>query len=162
MRLHSLPFRPLLLMALFTFTAPGGAPGRASAWPLDGAPVSTGPQSQSGPVIVQSLDTGALIIWTDTRNGNEDIFAQRVDSTGAALWSVDGVAVCAASGVQSNIAAVSTFGGGAAIVWEDQRSSGSIYAQVIDTDGLSLLPFNGMILKSGGLSIMPSQCLIET
>src|SRR5882724_287809 len=40
---------------------------------------------------------GAIITWVDTRNGAQDIYAQRIDATGTLLWNVDGIAICNAA-----------------------------------------------------------------
>ena len=52
-------------------------------------------------------DAGAITCYVDGRNGN-DIYAQRVDPNGTALWNPDGVAICTAEGYQQypNIAEI--------------------------------------------------------
>ena len=39
---------------------------------------------------------GTVIAWQDMRNGQQDIFAQRVGSSGTAAWGPSGIAVAAA------------------------------------------------------------------
>jgi hypothetical protein len=39
---------------------------------------------------------GAFITWQDSRSGMTDIYSQRVDSSGVALWTADGIAICTA------------------------------------------------------------------
>jgi len=39
-------------------------------------------------------------VWKDERNGNIDIYAQRIDASDVPLWAVDGVPVCTAAGDQ--------------------------------------------------------------
>ena len=43
---------------------------------------------------------GVLLAWTDFRNGNGDVYAQRVSAAGAGLWGANGVALTTASGTQ--------------------------------------------------------------
>ncbi len=86
---------------------------------------------------------GAIVSWLDRRNGNADMFAQRLNANGYSQWTYDGVGVCTQSGSQwtSNYAAIipqvaSNGAGGAYVVWEDQRSdAGDIYAQNVERFG---------------------------
>ena len=45
---------------------------------------------------------GAVVAWVDVRAGNSDVYAQRMDAAGAALWGEGGVAVCAEPSAQSD------------------------------------------------------------
>ena len=122
-----------------------------AAWPLDGAPIFTVPNEhlQGTPVIIDDGEGGAIIAWCDERNGNRDIFAQKVDHQGNALWSADGVVVCNMTGIQSGPCAVSDGAGGAIIAWSDYRGGvGDIYAQRIDADGNRLWLLSGSAICS--------------
>jgi hypothetical protein len=77
----------VLLLAL------GPVAARAQ-WQLDGAPVCNAANGQGSTQIVSDGTTGAIITWTDARNATVDIFAQRVDTGGNALWTPNGIAVC--------------------------------------------------------------------
>jgi hypothetical protein len=77
-----------------------------------------------------------VIVWTDYRSGNADIYAQRIENnTGLATWlPIDGTPVCVADGAQTNPRAAYDSLGGVIITWEDERNVGSgghkeIYAQ---------------------------------
>ena len=84
---------------------------------------------------------GAIFAWTDMRNGNEDIFAQRVDGNGVVRWTLDGVAVCDAAEGQRLPRVVSDCAGGAIIVWTDLRNGASdVYAQRLGSNGELLWP----------------------
>ncbi len=107
-------------------------------WAPDGAPVCLASQTQDVPGIVSDGAGGAIIAWRDFRTGtNFDIYAQRIDSTGSAVWTADGVPVCATGENQMNPVTVSDGSGGAIITWQDFRSSTSydIYAQRIGPTG---------------------------
>ena len=110
----------------------------------DGALICAMGDMFSGPALVAG--PGATIMtWPDNRNGNIDIFAQKVDSTGLRLWATDGVAICTAAGDQDVIRMISDGAGGAIIVWMDKRSGfWHIYAQRIDADGNVLWAPNGI------------------
>lgn len=105
-------------------------------WQRDGKLVSTATSSQYNPLICSDGSGGAIITWYDYRNGNADIYAQRIDSIGNALWIYNGIAVCNATGNQYNQQIISDGSGGAIITWRDARNTNfDIYAQRIDSNG---------------------------
>lgn len=108
-----------------------------AVWPTDGRAISTAGNLQGFPAIVSDGAGGAIIVWVDLRNGNEDIYAQRVDATGTALWTPDGVAVCTAVNNQTFPAIVADGAGGAIVAWGDYRSASAndLYAQRINAAG---------------------------
>ncbi len=108
-----------------------------AAWPVDGLPVCTVDAVHSGDIVaVEDGSGGAIFVWCDSRNGNSDIFAQRVDREGNVLWTTDGAPVCTISGAQQSPCAVSDGTGGVVIAWTDYRGGPSdIYAQRLDAGG---------------------------
>ena len=60
-------------------------------WPANGTAVSTASGDQLTPKIATDAANGAIIGWQDTRNGNIDVFAQRVLSTGSLSGDLSGV-----------------------------------------------------------------------
>ncbi|MCK4539487.1 MAG: hypothetical protein KAV42_11885, partial [Candidatus Krumholzibacteria bacterium] len=72
--------------------------------------------------IVSDGAGGSIIVWQDNRNGDMDIYAQRIDSNGAVLWTIDGVPICTATGEQSIPRITSDGAGGAVVTWQDLRS----------------------------------------
>ncbi len=122
-------------------------------WQDDGVGVSVALQSQLDPQIVSDGSSGAIVTWEDYRNSattGYDIYAQRVDSNGNALWQTDGVSLCIASSSQSDPQIASDGSGGAIVTWQDQRYSDTtkadIYAQRMDSDGNVLWQTNGVSL----------------
>lgn len=100
--------------------------------------------------IVSDGSGGLIAFWVDSRNGNPDIFAQRVDSVGHLLWTNEGVCICNASGEQRNLMAVSDNAGGAVIVWVDRRNNiDQIFVQRIGPDGSILWQENGVLIGNG-------------
>ncbi len=80
---------------------------------------------ESSPSMVQDRMGGAVVTWSDTRNGSTDvdIYSQRIDVSGNLLWLSGGVPVSTAGGNQDPPHAVITDTVGAAIVaWEDTRN----------------------------------------
>ena len=79
---------------------------------------------------------GAIVGWTETATGGNDVYAQRVDLSGNRLWTLNGVAICTATGSQDEMQMVADGSGGALLVWRDYRSGESdIYAQRVSADG---------------------------
>ena len=114
----------------------------AAAWPSDplvNVPICTAASTQDYPVIVSDGAGGAIIAWHDYRRGGSDadIYAQRVSATGTVEWTVDGVALCTATGRQELPAIASDGAGGAIVAWRDLRNGATndIYAQRISVDG---------------------------
>ncbi|MDD1777769.1 MAG: hypothetical protein LUQ65_06320 [Candidatus Helarchaeota archaeon] len=87
--------------------------------------------------IVSDGANGAIITWQDFRGGTYfDIYAQRVSSAGAALWTANGNAVCTATSDQKYPKICNTSSSGAIITWQDWRgSTWDIYAQKINSTG---------------------------
>ena len=70
------------------------------AWPINGLGLCTAPGTQAGPRIISDdaaggVGTGAIVAWTDTRDGTNEIFAQRVLISAAIApgWPTDGRAI---------------------------------------------------------------------
>ncbi|MBU8922174.1 MAG: T9SS type A sorting domain-containing protein [Bacteroidales bacterium] len=108
-------------------------------WTFNGVPVCTAANEQNWPCIVSDGAGGAIIAWHDVRNGFQlDIYAQRIDATGAALWTTDGVALCTAIGDQYDTEIVSDGAGGAIVWWIDRRNVvfSDLVAQRIDAAGV--------------------------
>ena len=110
-------------------------PGGAIVWTVDGVVMNNNvAYDQTDPKIVSDGMGGAIISWTDFRTGTTaDIYAQRVNSTGAVQWTATGIIICTASGDQVKSQLVSDGNNGAYITWEDHRNAGNsdIYAQRI-------------------------------
>lgn len=114
-------------------------------WTEHGIPVCNAPQNQQSPAIVSDGEGGAIIVWQDERNGNHDIYAQRVNGSGEMQWAANGVAATTASNNQSEPVAISDNAGGIIIAWWDYRSDSfaDIYAQKINASGTALWNANG-------------------
>ena len=116
--------------------------GGAVGWAADGVVVGAASFSQYEPQIVADGSGGAIIAWSVDRSGNgHDIYAQRVNSSGAVQWTAAGVAICTASNAQERPRMVSDGSSGAIIAWSDSRSdSGDVYADRVASSGI--LPDN--------------------
>jgi len=64
-------------------------------WTANGVGLTTNVTGdQQYPTITTDGAGGAIVTWWDTRNGNNDIFAQRVIPNGTSPWAANGKAVC--------------------------------------------------------------------
>lgn len=99
-------------------------------------PICTAENEQYFPTITTDGKNGSIVTWRDGRNGNYDIYAQRVGSNGDILWKENGIPVCKHEASQSAPAIISDLNGGAIIVWGDTRNgSQDSYAQRINANG---------------------------
>jgi hypothetical protein len=121
------------------------APAAQAQWVEDGTAIAIGMFAQHEiPDIAPDGQGGAIIVWRDTRNFNQDIFAQRIDAYGKAMWTGNGVPVCTYSGTQTDPVVVSDGAGGAIVAWTDDRSGDDIYAQRLDSLGDTLWTGDGV------------------
>ncbi len=121
----------------------------STLWALNGVAICTATNSQTIPQLTADGSGGAVITWEDARTGGDDIYAQRVNSTGSTLWSLNGTVVCNAANNQINPQIISSAVlGGSIIVWQDNRNGGTggfggggtnydIYAQSLDGNGFA-------------------------
>ena len=116
-----------------------------TAWERSGVALCNAPGHESFPVITGNGAEGAIVAWVDTRNGNNDVFAQQVDGNGTVQWLTNGIPVCTVSGNQNYPVMVSDGAGGAILAWWDMRSGDfNIYAQRIDLTGNALWVKDGL------------------
>lgn len=92
--------------------------------------------------IVATSDSNYIIAWRDKRSDADgDIYAQKINSSGAFQWTATGVAISTATNQQpistESIAITADNNGGAIIAWGDRRSGtqNDLYAQKIDSYG---------------------------
>ena len=122
----------------------------AVRWTTDGVPLCIAIGYQSNPNIVSDGAGGGIVTWDDSRGTDSDIYAQRVDASGAVLWAADGVPVCAATGGQYDPLITSDGGGSATVTWLDSRDCNwGIYAQRVDASGTVLWATDGVVLSTG-------------
>ncbi len=107
-------------------------------WAANGVVLCGSLGDQYDPILIADGAGGGIATWRDMRNGlsNADIYARRVNASGTALWTADGVAVCTASGHQVAPTLTTDGSNGAIITWQDQRVAGdNIYARRVDALG---------------------------
>ena len=105
-------------------------------WTVDGVALSTAANDQQHPTIAPDGSGGAIVAWEDRRNGQSDIFTQRVSADGVPQWALDGVPLSNAPSDQLEPAFVSGGAGGAIAAWMDDRGpSFDIYADHTTAEG---------------------------
>ena len=131
-------------------------------WQDDGLPIRQGGhiEWQRGGSV--GNDGEMIYVWSDTRYGVRDIFAQKIDVNGNDLWQEDGQAVVIAPGRQEDPIIVSDDNGGAYIVWIDYDAEpeiGDVFAQHILSDGSLAWDPRGVALSNmPGKQLSPNIC----
>jgi hypothetical protein len=122
-------------------------------WTSNGVNICNVAGTQNGPKIVLDYTGGAIISWQDKRNGVDyDIYAQRVNSSGAAQWTSNGRAVVTATANQSALDMTSkNISNGVIITWKDARQGSNnidVYAQKLDLAGAAQWTSNGIAIAN--------------
>jgi len=122
-------------------------------WTANGVSVCTGKVSLTLSQIIPDGSGGAIIAWSDRRNATTDIFAQRIDSNGAAQWTADGVTVCASTGSQVLPVLASDGSFGVIVAWQDNRGGpNDIYAQRVNAAGAVQWTADGIVICNAALA----------
>lgn len=119
-------------------------------WSKEGVGACSRFGNQNFPQIASDGAGGVIIVWQDYRNGNSDIFAQKINHAGNPLWGEGGAPVCAAPAGQSGPEIISDGAGGAIVTWHDYRGGKGedVYAQRLDGSGSPLWQENGIPVSS--------------
>jgi predicted lipoprotein with Yx(FWY)xxD motif len=117
-------------------------------WTANGVTITTAAFDQLDIAMISDGLGGAILTWEDNRANVvncPDIYAQRVDASGATLWTADGVSICNEASAQHNPRLVSDGSGGAFITWQDDRAGDyDIYTQRIASGGAVQWTTNGV------------------
>lgn len=118
-------------------------------WTANGVNICNLAGTQSGPRPALDNNGGIYVVWQDKRNGLDyDVYAQRVNGSGAAQWSSNGKAVVVATGNQSAVDLTSKgISSGVIFGWKDQRNgvnNTDVYGQMFDLNGAAQWTANGM------------------
>jgi hypothetical protein len=111
-------------------------------WTPNGVAICTAPGGQERPTMTTDGAGGAIMTWNDQRIGSfhQQVYVQRVDSTGTVRWTTDGVVIDTLA-IGGDPAIIADGSGGAILTWD---RGGNIHAQRVDADGNILWTVNGV------------------
>ena len=105
-------------------------------WASNGFAVCAEPRAQSYPAIVSDEASGAIISWYENR-AIVGVYAQRLNLSGAAQWTAEGVLVAYGFGSFRGNAMCADGSGGAVFTWDDAMfSQYNIWTQKLRTSGV--------------------------
>jgi hypothetical protein len=124
--------------------------GGSVMWTVNGVTVASETGHQQNPSLASDNAGGAIFAWEDARNVVNDIYAQRIDASGAARWTANGIVVCNAQNTQIKPQIIPDEAGGAIVAWSDYRNTVffGIYAQRISVWGSAMWATNGIAISS--------------
>lgn len=121
-------------------------------WSINGEPICTADDAQTGARLSVSGDGGAYFTWQDDRNGGDeaDVYVQHISSENLSTMPENGLIISNAALIQKSPVVRKDGNGSAFIIWEDGRSgSGGIYTQHLNMQGDFTLANNGMEIYYG-------------
>jgi hypothetical protein len=124
-------------------------------WDDAGIAVCTEAGEQTNHQVTTDNSGRAIVVWRDTRNGNYDIFAQSVGSSGTRYWTATGEPVCTTSVSQDDPQLAAFSPGGVIITWEDYNGKGpdwDISAQYLEVHGVPQWGANGRAVCSAPMN----------
>lgn len=131
-------------------------------WAARGVAICTNPAFQHTPHMTSDGEGGAIIAWFDQRNVKNEIFVQKIDSSGNIKWTADGVSVGTVEThyQQGSPVVVSDGAGGVIIAFEDWRgdfynAERGIRAQRISSSGSIMWGAGGVALNGTGGGEVP-------
>ncbi|MBT6869848.1 MAG: hypothetical protein HOA66_00170 [Candidatus Marinimicrobia bacterium] len=141
----------VLFLAVFSF-----AYSQTFGWDDGGVPVRQGAHIEWQRTGDVGDDGNTILGWSDTRSGDRDVYAQKVDSNGNKLWGEDGLLVVGYEGRQEDPVMISDDNGGVYVIWSDFRnppvSDGQPYTQHISSDGTLTWDPDGLPLSDDKLT----------
>jgi len=86
---------------------------------------------------ISTTDDCVVYSWSDTRDGDRDLWAQKVDADGNLKWGASGKRINGAAGNQEKNLVCAAENGGTIFAWIDFRAGGNgdVYAQKTDANG---------------------------
>jgi hypothetical protein len=102
--------------------------------PID---ICTAPDTQYRIALIPDGSGGAIAAFQDYRDGNDDIYAQRVNAAGDLQWASDGAPVIVQSAQQQSLSMCGDGNGGVFVAWQDNRDGATLkaYAQYLNSNG---------------------------
>jgi hypothetical protein len=92
---------------------------------------------------------GAFFAWEDPRDGNFDVYVQHVDSSGATLWSDNGVRLSMTSDDDYVMDITPDETGGCIVAWNTAGAAELILAQRVNAAGTKEWDSTGVVVSAG-------------
>lgn len=116
-------------------------------WTANGIPLCTFTGRQWNLSMVGDAAGGAYVAWSDERSSLSDIYLQKVTSLGAFSYTAGGLAVCTATGDQTEPNLILDALDSPVVVWTDARSGATdIYLQRYSIGGAPQLAASGIVV----------------
>jgi hypothetical protein len=122
----------------------------AAQWTANGVSVCLATGGQFFPAAAADGAGGMVIGWEDGRSDPGDVFAQRLNASGASLWSADGRPVSTAANAQGGVTVAPDGSGGGLFAWADGRAPAT---------GIEVFPAHAD--SGGGLTVALATFTVE-
>ena len=119
-------------------------------WTQNGVEVCVLDTVQTNPIITNTTDA-VYICWNDYRNGNSDLFMQKLDMNGNKLWAINGVSVTSNLADEKFQSMIINNNGNLVVTWTDSRNgtmNQDIYSQSLNVDGDLIWEEHGIAVSS--------------
>ncbi|MEW5676412.1 T9SS type A sorting domain-containing protein [Flavobacterium enshiense] len=135
-------------------------------WTNNGIAICNSINGQNSSILVSDNNGGAIITWEDRRTSanSADLYAQRINSNGIVQWTTNGVPISATAYNQWYQEIIPDGNGGAIIAWADYRNgtnNGDIYAQRINSTGVTQWTTNGAAISTASNSQSSTQLILD-
>ncbi|GAB1349014.1 hypothetical protein MASR1M107_12270 [Ignavibacteriales bacterium] len=106
-------------------------------WGNHGLLISNNPQNSSLVDYDLTCDAqnNAIVVFTDIRSGDLDVFAYKISPTGQFLWGANGVALSSGTGYEANPTVTVTSDGNVVVAWIYAVNPYKVYLQKLDVSG---------------------------
>lgn len=131
----------------------------ASLWTANGTQIYGYVEADEAPLALEP-DGGVVVSWRDTRNGNVDIFAQRLTANATRRWGPIGTAVCARAGDDGAHRMSSDGEGGLWVAWENSTPNVEAYIQHLDSTATQTFGTTGrLVTNAADAQFQPDVCI---
>lgn len=106
-------------------------------WGNHGLLISNNPQNSSLVDYDLTCDAqnNAIVVFTDLRSGDLDVFAYKISPAGQFLWGANGVALSSGTGYEANPTVTVTSDGNVVVAWIYAVNPYKVYLQKLDVSG---------------------------
>ena len=117
-------------------------------WQEDGISIRQGVNIEWFRAAATVADGSVIYVWSDTRLGDRDVYAQKMDVDGNLLWGEEGVLINGVINRQEDIVIIESGDNEVVVAWVDFRyeDAGDIFAQKLDANGNLLWDEEGVPL----------------